>query len=88
MQAADNSLAYAGLMTVFGQTASGIHLGLLVVNLITREVKVGDFAGDGYQWFALPTDWPGPPSLMETRVYWHGKAALAVDRVALFRLAR
>jgi hypothetical protein len=31
-------LAYAGLMSVFGQTPTGIHLGLLVVNLATLAV--------------------------------------------------
>jgi hypothetical protein len=31
-------LAYAAMMSVFGQTSAGIHLGLLVVNLATLAV--------------------------------------------------
>jgi hypothetical protein len=55
--------------------------------LASRDLNVGDFAHVGqYQWFSFMVDWPGTPSLLETRVLWHGKAAVSVDRVVAFEL--
>ncbi len=51
------------------------------------EVYRRDFtAVDRWQWFGVEGDWAGLPSLLETRVAWHGTARLIVDRVVLFRL--
>jgi hypothetical protein len=50
-----------------------------------RELKRGDFATPGqWEWFMLEADWAGAPDCMETRVYWHAKADLMVDRIAVF----
>jgi hypothetical protein len=50
-----------------------------------RGLKAADFVQAGaWQWFALEGDWPGAPNLMETRVLWHGKVGLEVDRVVAF----
>ncbi len=52
-----------------------------------RDLRLGDFTGaGGYQWFTLELDWPGSPSLLETRVFWHGKVPVVADRVVAFRL--
>ncbi|NSW56886.1 MAG: hypothetical protein HPY44_12815 [Armatimonadetes bacterium] len=51
------------------------------------DLRRRDFAEAGaWQWFTVQTDWPGLPSLMETRVTWHARAPIVVDRVAVFRL--
>ena len=39
-----------------------------------------------WQWFTMQGQWPGTPSLLETRVWWHGNTKILVDRVAVFRL--
>ncbi|NPV47444.1 MAG: hypothetical protein HPY69_10825 [Armatimonadetes bacterium] len=52
-----------------------------------KEVRRRDFSGPGqWTWFGVEADWEGLPSLMETRVHWHGQASLLVDRVVVFRL--
>jgi hypothetical protein len=62
---------YAGTAKVAGQT------------VVYRR----DFPAPGqWRWFAVEGDWAGLPSLMETRVDWHGKARLLIDRIVLFRL--
>lgn len=51
------------------------------------EVRRRDFGGpDQWTWIGVEGHWDGLPSLMETRVYWHGQAPLLVDRVVIFRL--
>ncbi len=56
--------------------------------LASRDLTVRDFERAGqYQWFSFTVDWPGTPSLLETRVLWQGKAAMAVDRVVAFDLS-
>lgn len=53
-----------------------------------KEVRRRDFSGpDQWTWFGVEADWEGLPSLMETRMHWHGRAPLRVDRVAVFRLS-
>ena len=37
-----------------------------------------------WTWVSVPIEWPGPPNLLETRVWWHGNARVLVDRVAAF----
>lgn len=62
---------YGGIAKVCGQT----------------ELHRRDFTEvDRWQWFTVTADWPGLPSLMETRVTWHARAPIVVDRVALFRV--
>ncbi len=52
-----------------------------------KDLKPADFAAPGqWQWFTLEGDWPGDPSLLETRVFWHGHAQIVVDRVVAFRV--
>ncbi len=52
-----------------------------------KKLRARDFGQVGrWQWFVLEADWNGPPDMMETRVWWHGRAKLAVDRVAAFRI--
>jgi hypothetical protein len=68
------------------ETFAGGYEGLARI-LASRDLTVGDFARVGeYQWFTFAVDWPGTPSLLETRVNWHGKAPVIIDRVALFEL--
>jgi hypothetical protein len=55
--------------------------------LASREVRASELLPSGeYHWLWLVGDWPGPPSLLETRVLWHGQVPFVADRVALFRL--
>lgn len=55
--------------------------------LASREVAASELLPAGkYHWLSLLADWPGPPSLLETRVLWHGRVPFVADRVALFRL--
>lgn len=55
-------------------------------------LKAEDFAdatgepGDQYVWLTLEADWPGSPSLMETRLAWDGEAPMVIDRVVAFRV--
>jgi|GEM_PF-1243078 len=52
-----------------------------------RDVKGAEMEErDRWQWFTLRVDWPGPPSQMETRILWHNRATLKLDRVVLFEL--
>lgn len=56
-------------------------------SVAVADLRVGDFRSPGeWEWFALRGEWPGDPSQMETRVWWPGKARLAMDRVAVFRV--
>ena len=54
--------------------------------LASRDLTADDFA-EGWDWFLLEGDWPGDPSLMETRVWWDGTVRLAIDRIAALRMA-
>lgn len=55
--------------------------------LASRDVAASELLPAGeYHWLFLTADWPGPPSLLETRVLWHGRVPFVADRVALFRL--
>ncbi|MBC7289583.1 MAG: hypothetical protein H5T86_16395, partial [Armatimonadetes bacterium] len=57
--------------------------------LALRRVTAADFGEVGeWQWIVLEAEWAGPPDLMETRVWWHGKARVAVDRIAVFRVVQ
>ena len=51
-----------------------------------REVTAGELGEPGeWAWVSSEIDWPGPPSRLETRVWWHGRARVVVDRVAAAR---
>jgi hypothetical protein len=61
----------------------------LGVQLGKTEVRADDLGEAGqWQWISVPVEWPGPPSLLETRVWWHGNVRVLVDRIAAFRLGR
>jgi len=57
--------------------------------LAKRTLACSELLGGGqWQWFALETKWPGPPSQMETRILWQGGKTLKLDRVVLFEKRR
>jgi hypothetical protein len=61
----------------------------LGVQLGRTEVRAGELGEAGrWQWISVPIAWPGPPNLLETRVWWHGNARVLVDRIAAFRLGK
>ena len=79
-------LAYAGLMTIFGETPAGIHLGLLVVNLVNaRSCSSSSRCGTA----AIPGRPPGTAAyaLMAMNPMHLGLAAHATHFVVLPALA-
>ena len=78
-------LAYAAMMAVFGQTAAGIHLGLLTVNLLTIILLflMGRELFDPFSAAAAALAY----SLLSASFSVLGMAAPATHFVALFSLA-
>lgn len=55
--------------------------------LCSKDVQVKDLVPEGtWHWFSMDMDWPGPPSQLETRVLWHGRTPILIDRIVVFRL--
>ncbi len=70
--------------------------------VVTLDVAAGGYAAKGgvrghrtlaardlshdWTWHLVEADWLGLPDLMETRVWTHGTARIAVDRIAVFRV--
>lgn len=51
-----------------------------------RPIPASELSQAEWRWVATEVDWPGGPSLMETRVYWPGQVPVLVDCVAVFEL--
>jgi hypothetical protein len=56
--------------------------------LTTTRLTAADLPPEEWCWTWLECDWPGAPSLLETRVLWTGNATISLDRVVLFRTVR
>ncbi|MBM3496112.1 MAG: hypothetical protein FJX72_17595, partial [Armatimonadetes bacterium] len=72
--------------------------------VVTLDVAAGGYGATGgvrgqatitadrlaaeWRWCIVEADWLGSPDLMETRVWTHGSAPVAVDRIAIFSVDR
>ncbi len=51
-----------------------------------RPIAASALSTKEWRWVSTEVDWPGSPSLMESRVYWPSHVPVIVDRVAVFQI--